>query len=108
MIEVAFRRNLRGQNGSFVLDIDMKLDKGRFYALMGESGAGKTSVLKIIAGLMKAQAGRIIHQKEVWFDSSQSIFLSPQRRSIGFVFQDYALFPNMSVIENLRFALRPS
>jgi len=105
MIEITLKRHLKGQQGLFELDIDMQLEKGGFYALMGESGVGKTSILKIIAGLMKAESGKIKHEEEVWFDSDNSIFIKPQRRSVGFVFQDYALFPNMSVIENLHFAL---
>ncbi|MDA0193950.1 MAG: ABC transporter ATP-binding protein [Bacteroidetes bacterium] len=105
MIEIILKRHLKGQSGLFELDIDMQLKKGGFYALMGESGVGKTSVLKIIAGLMKAGSGKITYEQEVWFDSDNSIFVKPQKRSVGFVFQDYALFPNMSVIQNLYFAI---
>ncbi|PVX11401.1 ATP-binding cassette domain-containing protein, partial [Campylobacter jejuni] len=72
--------------------------------LFGESGAGKTTLLKIIAGLIKPKLGRIEVDNELWFDSSKNFSLALQKRKIGFVFQDYALFPNMNVKENIAYA----
>jgi len=70
-------------------------------ALVGPSGAGKTTVLRAIAGLMKPGRGRIRLGNEVWFDSQHGINLPPDMRSVGMVFQDYALFPHMSVRRNI-------
>ncbi|EGI1613008.1 sulfate/molybdate ABC transporter ATP-binding protein, partial [Campylobacter jejuni] len=70
----------------------------------GESGAGKTTLLKIIAGLIKPEFGRIEVGDELWFDTQKNVNLAIQKRKIGFVFQDYALFPNMSVKENISYA----
>lgn len=105
MIEISFQKQLRGQSGRLDLNIDLKLEKGKFYALMGESGAGKTSVLKAIAGLVRPEKGFIRYQKEIWYDNNSGVFVKPQKRKVGFVFQDYALFPNMTVEQNLSYAI---
>ena len=73
--------------------------------LYGKSGAGKTSMLRILSGLLQPENGQIIVNGVTWLDSNMGINLPPQKRSIGFVFQDDALFPNMTVRENLEFAL---
>ena len=83
----------------------MNLKVGTVTALVGNSGSGKTSILKMIAGLMKADTSELLVENEYWEHSAQKIFLSPQQRSLGFVFQDYSLFPNMTVEKNLLFAL---
>ncbi|BCD67300.1 ABC transporter ATP-binding protein [Nitratiruptor sp. YY09-18] len=83
---------------SFSLEASLHLERGEFLALQGKSGSGKTTLLRIIAGLESAK-GAIEVDGELWLDGSKT--LPPQKRSIGFVFQDYALFPNMCVIENL-------
>lgn len=71
---------------------------------MGPSGAGKTSLLRMIAGLMMPESGKITIESAVWYDSSRNISLPPQQRSVGMVFQDYGLFPHMTVSQNLHFA----
>jgi molybdate transport system ATP-binding protein len=91
-------KKLHGNLGEMFLDVEFELKKGDFLAIMGESGSGKTTLLRIIAGLEKSKS-KIIVDDEIWQD--EKVFLPPQKRKIGFVFQDYALFPNMSVIENL-------
>lgn len=88
------------------LQLDLDLEPGRFYGLYGRSGVGKTSILRIIAGLMKPERGRVEVGGECWFDATKKINLKPQKREAGLIFQDYALFPNMTVEENLRFALK--
>lgn len=87
------------------LGVALELDRGTT-ALVGPSGAGKTSVLRALAGLLSPERGRIEAGGEVWFDSAAGIDLPPERRSVGFVFQDYALFPHLSVAENVAYAGR--
>lgn len=74
---------------------------GEVLAIVGPSGAGKTTLLRLLAGLSKPRAGRLVVDGTVWFDSERGVDLPPQHRAIGFVFQDHALFPNMSVRENV-------
>jgi molybdate transport system ATP-binding protein len=100
-----FDLHLRDGRRSFHLEVDLQLHPGELLALTGPSGSGKTTVLRILAGLENRAKGQLVFQGEVWQDSSKRIFLPPQQRSIGVVFQDYALFPNMNVVQNLRFAL---
>jgi molybdate transport system ATP-binding protein len=91
-------KKLHGSLGEMELDVEFSLEKNDFLAVMGESGSGKTTLLRIIAGLERSKS-KIIVNDEIWQD--EKTFLPPQKRKIGFVFQDYALFPNMSVMENL-------
>ncbi len=104
MIDINISKELQFAEGKKQLFVDVHLQPNAITALYGNSGAGKTTLLKIIAGLIKPEMGIVIVNNEVWFDTKQNINLSPQQRSIGFVFQDYALFPNMTVLENLHYA----
>lgn len=104
MIQYRIHKMLRDAMGEMPLELDLSIKQGERVALYGRSGAGKTSALRMLAGLMKPDAGRIEVNGQCWFDSSLAVNLKPGRRNIGFVFQDYALFPNMTVLENLRFA----
>ncbi|MEN0049353.1 MAG: ATP-binding cassette domain-containing protein [Bacteroidota bacterium] len=107
MIKLNVEKQLSGGiSGEMNLRIKAEIRRGDFVAIYGKSGAGKTSFLKILAGLMRPEKGRIAVNNSTWFDSKKSVNLSPQQRNIGFVFQDYALFPHLSVRGNLRFALR--
>jgi molybdate transport system ATP-binding protein len=83
-----------------VLDVNLEIKKGEFLAIRGKSGSGKTTFLRILAGLEEAK-GEIKVNDEVWLNDK--INLSPQKRKLGFLFQDYALFENMNVEENLLF-----
>ncbi len=74
--------------------------------LLGESGSGKTTVLRLLAGLLYPQRGRISLGKKLYFDSEMHVAVPPQERPFGYVFQDYALFPHLSVFENIAFGLR--
>ena len=98
MININIQKPLFGSNGQMNLDIDLQIQKGDFIALSGFSGSGKTTLLRIIAGLETA-SGTIKIEDDIWLDDKYS--LPPQKRDIGFVFQDYALFPNYTVLENL-------
>lgn len=106
MIELNITKALYTADGIINLKINKEINKGDFLTIFGKSGSGKTTLLRILAGLETPQSGKIVVDKEIWFDSSKKINLAPQKRNVGFVFQDYALFPNMSVRKNLEFALR--
>lgn len=105
MIEIFLQKKLNSSSGDMLLDFKTEIESGQFVTLYGKSGAGKTSTLRIIAGLLKPDSGKISIHGNILLDSSQKINLPPQKRKIGFVFQDYALFPNMTIFENLSFAL---
>ena len=107
MLEASLKKRLHGSDGEIALDVSLALERGRITTLLGRSGTGKTTLLRMLAGLARADAGRIVADGTVWFDSREEIDSPPQSRRVGFVFQDYNLFPNMTVEENLRFALRP-
>ncbi len=98
MISLNIKKELHGSNGVMNLDINLSLQNGEFVALSGVSGSGKTTLLRVLAGLEDA-FGEIIVDDEIWLN--EKIKKPIQKRDIGFVFQDYALFPNLSVIDNL-------
>ncbi len=104
MIKIDIHKKLRAYDSEMNLRIKCKINKGELVTLYGESGAGKTSTLRILAGLLKPDKGEITINEVSWVDTANKIFIAPQKRNIGYVFQDYALFPNMSVLENLEFA----
>ena len=90
----------------FGLDVSFEIPRGKVTALFGPSGAGKSSILRIISGLETADGGIILHGREVWFDDAKGIHLPPQQRSIGFVFQDFALFPHLTVERNVAYGIK--
>ncbi|RUM63663.1 MAG: ABC transporter ATP-binding protein [Sulfurospirillum sp.] len=100
MIRIDVRKTLLGATGAMPMHIDLEIEEGTFLAVAGESGSGKTTLLRILAGLEQAE-GEIRVGQERWLEGTFS--LPPQKRRIGFVFQEYALFENMSVEENLLF-----
>ncbi|WP_417328272.1 ABC transporter ATP-binding protein [Halarcobacter sp.] len=100
MIDIDIKKELHGSQGAMNLDVNLNINNKDFIALTGLSGSGKTTLLRSLAGLEKAE-GIIKVDNEIWQDEKE--FLPVQKRKIGFVFQDYALFPNMTVIENLFF-----
>ncbi len=106
MINLTLQKQLNGVNGPLQLDVNLDIEKGAFISIYGLSGSGKTSVLRMIAGLMSPDKGSIQVADEVWFDAAKSIDKAPQKRNVGFVFQDYTLFPNMNVEGQLKYALR--
>lgn len=105
MIKLSLHKTLRGSDGAIPLHIEVEIPSETFLCLYGPSGVGKTSILRMLAGLMQAEKGYLEVQGKVWYDSKNKIHLPPQQRSIGFLFQEYALFPNMSVKQNLLYAL---
>lgn len=105
MIDIDVRKKLSGASGEFTLHAQLRIETGELSALFGESGAGKTTLLRILAGLTAPDEGVVRIGGETWFDSRRRINLPPQKRRIGFVFQDQALFPHLSVRDNLAYAL---
>jgi len=106
MIQFKAYKMLQTADGELPLDVSFSIQKGQFLAIYGNSGAGKTTLLRILAGLTQADKSAITVEDNIWDDSEKKIHLPIQKRSIGFVFQDYALFPNLTVKENLEFALQ--
>lgn len=92
--------DIRKKTGSFSLDVSLQSESG-VVGLLGASGCGKSMTLKCIAGLIRPDEGHIIVNGETYFDSGKKINLKPQQRSCGYLFQNYALFPNMTIRENL-------
>ncbi len=86
--------------------LELALEVERTLALVGPSGAGKTSVLRVIAGLARPERGRVAYGDEVWLDTSRKVFKQPDERRVGLVFQQYALFPHLTVRENVAYAGR--
>ncbi len=106
MIEVSLKKKLFSALGNMRLDVEFTIQQGELVTLYGPSGVGKTTVLRMLCGLSVPDEGRISVRGQPWFDSAKKINLKPQHRNIGIVFQDYALFPNLTVKENLRYALK--
>ena len=106
MIDINISKQLEGAEGTFCLEVNQSIEKGQLITLYGNSGAGKTSLLRILAGLMVPESGEIRVDGQVWFNAEKGIHLKPGKRSTAMVFQDYALFPNMTVRKNLLYALK--
>lgn len=93
-------------NTPILNDITLEVEAGSIVTLLGPSGCGKTTLLRIIAGLEQADGGYIRAGERVFVDSQRGIVLPPQQRHLGFVFQDYGLWPHMSVAKNIAFPLQ--
>lgn len=105
MIAINIQKKLQSASGEMLLNLDFEIKEHEFVTLYGASGSGKTTTLRILSGLTEADKGEITVHNETWLDTDKKIQLAPQKRKIAYVFQDYALFPNMSVRENLSYAL---
>ena len=92
--------HIRHRQGAFALDIAFR-SEGRLTALFGRSGAGKTSVVNIIGGLVRPQHGRVVVDDRTLVDTERGVFLPKHRRRVGYVFQEGRLFPHLSVRQNL-------
>ena len=103
--DVELHRELVHGDARFVVDASFASDAERL-VLYGPSGAGKTQTLKMIAGIARPDRGRVVVAGRTLFDSAAHVCLSPQERRLGYVFQDYALFPHLTVRQNVAFGLR--
>lgn len=102
MLEVNVKKRLR----DFNLEVNARIDNGEILMLVGDNGCGKTTLLNLIAGLIKPDEGIITLDRRPLYDSGLKIDVIPEMRNIGYVFQSYALFPHMSVYDNVAFGLR--
>ncbi len=105
MITCHLQKELATAERNMILDVNITLNDGDFIVLYGASGVGKTSILRMLAGFLQPDKGFIKQDDLVWFDSLKKFSLPTQEREIGMVFQDYALFPNMTIEENIYFSL---
>ncbi|MFT3666756.1 sulfate/molybdate ABC transporter ATP-binding protein [Piscinibacter sp.] len=103
--DVALRKQLRHGASRFTLDLQFRCDAQRV-VLYGPSGSGKTQTLRMIGGIVTPDDGRVCVAGRVLFDRAAGVSLSPQARRLAFVFQDYALFPHLTVRQNIAFGLR--
>jgi molybdate transport system ATP-binding protein len=97
---------IRAGVGAFELDVELAVGAGELVAVLGPNGAGKTSLLRALAGLLPLSSGRVELDGVVLEDPAEGIRVASERRPIGLVFQDYILFPHLSVLENVAFGLR--
>ena len=100
VLEVSVRKILP----NFEIDVSFTVAAGELKVIIGPSGAGKSTIIRLIAGLERPDQGVIAYNGITWVDREQGIFLPPQKRRLGFVFQDYTLFPHISVYKNVAFS----
>lgn len=104
VIDIRVRKRMLTAHGPMDMVVETMVEMGKLVALFGDSGAGKTTLLRILAGLTDPDEGQIRFGDTVWFDSEKKVNVPPQQRNISLMFQDYALFPNMTIEENIAFA----
>lgn len=104
VIDIDIEKMMLTANGPMNLAVRTTIPSGELIALFGESGSGKTTLLRILAGLVSPDKGFIKFRNTVWFDSDKQINIAPQQRNVSLMFQDFALFPNMTVEQNIQFA----
>lgn len=100
ILQVSVRKRLK----FFDLEVSFNCEDREMLVMIGPSGGGKTTIVRMIAGLVTPDEGRIVYGDEVWFDASRGINLPPRKRKVGYVFQDYTLFPHLNLYRNAAFA----
>jgi len=98
--------NLKKKLKYFDIDISCECRDSSMLVMIGPSGGGKTTIIRMLAGLEQPDEGSIVYNNDIWFDSSAGIDVSPQKRKLGYVFQDYTLFPHLTLFENAAFAAK--
>ncbi len=104
LLDLDIRKKLSAGKQAFELDVRLKTDSQRI-VILGPSGSGKSLTLKAVAGLLRPDAGHIRIDDHVMFDAARRVDLAPQQRELAYVFQDYALFPHLTVRQNIAFPL---
>lgn len=104
MIEIQIKHQIFTSSGNKFLEVDERISEGSFVHVSGDSGIGKTTFFKILSGLVVPDFGFIKLNDKILLDTANKIFLPPQKRNISLMFQNYALFPNMTVKQNIAFA----
>ena len=97
--------NERGEIVKAAQDVTFTVPEGQLFTLLGPSGCGKTTTLRSIAGLERPRVGEIVVKDRVVYSSSRNVFVQPNRRGFGMVFQSYAIWPHMNVFQNTAFPL---
>ncbi len=98
--------DIRATLGTFNLRLDLRIEAGNVVAVLGPNGAGKTTLLRVLAGIVPITDGRVVLDGQVLEDTRGGIYIPPERRPIGVVFQDYLLFPHLTALDNVAFGLR--
>jgi molybdate transport system ATP-binding protein len=98
--------DVRVRRGRLELDVAVAVGPGEVVAVVGPNGAGKSTLLAAVAGLVPLDGGRVVLDGEVLEDHATGAFVAPERRSVGFVFQDLLLFPHLTVVDNVAFGVR--
>jgi molybdate transport system ATP-binding protein len=106
MMLIDLEKKIRTYQGNQTLQVNTCIPLQSITKIYGPSGCGKTTLLKIIAGLLKPEKGKIEFNGQLWLDTHQSFCLPVQQRRLGFVFQNYALFPNLTVRQHLLYATK--
>jgi molybdate transport system ATP-binding protein len=104
VIHFYVKKTLKSGTRTFDLDVEYAIAEGTFLGILGPSGSGKTTLVRCLAGLVRPDGGFLKRGDEFWFDASRGLFVPTRRRRVGLVFQDYALFPHMTVLGNLLYA----
>ena len=106
LIKWDIKKTLLTSSGKLEMNISCQLEKGKLLTLYGPSGAGKTTLLRVLSGLTEINSGRVEVDGDIWCDTEKKINIPTRKRSIGMVFQDFALFPHLTVKANLEYALQ--
>ncbi len=101
---IDIKRKMLTTEGERFLIFKDDFKKGEFISLVGQSGSGKSTLLRILAGLVMPDEGMVKYGEDIWFDSKTKKNMPPQKRNIAYMFQDFALFPNMNVEQNISYA----
>ena len=100
------KADLGVSRGGFAIGVAFSIEPGQTVALLGPNGAGKTTTLEVLTGLVRLDSGRIELDGETLDEPNRDLFVPPEHRHIGVVFQDHVLFPHLSAVDNVAFGLR--